>query len=156
MLFPPLPPGVRAAELVVPFVVVEETADPAELGVPTAGRAVGERIPLGRELPLGRYRLRVDAAELVDESGGRRLAVYFGASGAVDGRRLLGPGFVGVDGRDAGMNSWVQDEGAGVRITRISVPVGADPGPEVRLVLRGATVAVDGPWRLPVQLPARP
>ncbi|HEV8637764.1 MAG TPA: hypothetical protein VG370_26385 [Chloroflexota bacterium] len=152
MLFPPLPADARAAELVVPFVVVEEETANAELVVPIAGRAVGERIPLDGEVPLGPYRLRATAAVLLDQQNERWVAIDVAPSAPVGGRRLLAPAglFAGGDGR---MNRSTNDEGL---VTRVAAPLGHDPGPEVRLVMRGATVAVDGPWRLPVRLPARP
>jgi hypothetical protein len=75
VLFTPLAADARAAELVVPFVIVAEQTEETQLTVPIGGKEVGDSIPLDTALSLGSYPLVViDAAILEQQSSQRMLA----------------------------------------------------------------------------------
>jgi hypothetical protein len=97
-VFAPLAADARAAELVVPFMVVAEQTEETKLTVPIGGKQVGDSIPLDTALSLGSYPLIVrDAAILEQQSGQRMLALRLDLGDWREGRRL----FVGA-GRCAG------------------------------------------------------
>src|SRR5262249_55571131 len=100
LLFPPLAAGTRAAELVVDQVVAVEQVPEARLVVPIGGKRPGERIALGAQPALGPYTAPVQDARIIQDGSQRRPAPDRGAGGTVDGRRLLGPEQVRLDGQD--------------------------------------------------------
>lgn len=149
--FPPLPPDLRTARLDIPFVTVSETGE-ATLQVPIAGKRVGERIPLDATLALGADALQVTDAELVDQRGERRLLVHLVAGDWHDGRKLVGPEQVAVDGQGVAF----QYGGAGDvnQMTQLSVAVPADGSDPLTITLKSPAVAIAGPWQLSVPVPA--
>ena len=75
-MFAPLAADARAAELVVPFMVVAEQTEETKLTMPIGGKQVGDSIPLDTALSLGSYPLIVrDAAILEQQSGQQMLAL---------------------------------------------------------------------------------
>src|SRR5262249_41633449 len=91
LLFPPLPPGTPAGELVVDQVMAVEQAPEARLVVLLDGKRPGERIPLGAQVALGPYTARVESARLLQDGSERRLALELEADSTVAGRRFLSP-----------------------------------------------------------------
>lgn len=150
-VFPPLPPDVRTARLDIPFVTVSETGE-ATLQVPIAGKHVGDHIPLDATMALGADALQVPDAELVDQRGERRLLVHLAPSDWHDGRKLVGPEQVAVDGKGVAF----QSGGAGDvdQMTQVGVALPADGADSLRLTFTSPTVALAGPWRLVVPIPA--
>jgi hypothetical protein len=153
VLFPPLAADARSAELVVPFVVVAEQTDEKKIIVPIGGKQVGDSIPLDAALSLGSYPLVVkDAAILEQQSGQRMLALRLNLGDWREGRKLFGLERVLLDGQDRGYQFLPTDPASGVTEVRVALPeVHAN---QVAVVFRDAQVAVEGPWRLAVPMPA--
>jgi hypothetical protein len=150
-VFPPLPADIRTAQLEIPFVTVSETGE-AMLQVPIAGKQVGERIPLNATLTFGSDALQVPNAELIDQRGERRLLLHLAPSDWHDGRKLVGPEQVAVNGKGVAF----QSGGAGDvnQMTQLSVAVPADGSDILNITLKSPTVALAGPWQLSVPVPA--
>ena len=128
--------------------MLEDTA-PTSVAIALDGRQVGEPIPLDTTLTLGRYPLRVQAATIEATSTGRELVVDFDQGDVYDGRALLFPRTVRVNGRDD-----LEVRASALPPTgqhgQVHVPLPPDIGPQVTLTFSGALVEVRGPWRLPI------
>jgi hypothetical protein len=147
-VFAPLAADARAAELVVPFMVVAEQTEETKLTVPIGGKQVGDSIPLDTALSLGSYPLIVrDAAILEQQSGQRMLALRLDLGDWREGRRLFGLERVLVDGQDRGYQFLPTDPAS--RVTEVRVALPEEHGDQVTIVFRNVQVAVEGPWRLP-------
>jgi hypothetical protein len=57
-----------------------------------------------------------------------------------------------VDGRDSGYQFGVPDAASSLMELRLALP--EQLGDDVTIVFRYAQVAVEGPWRLPITVPA--
>ena len=152
LLFPPLAPDARSAELLLRFVTVQEATGEARLAVPLGEARVGERLPVTAELRLGRYTFRVTGAEIVERGGQRKLALSLDLGGWQDGRKLVRPGRIQVPDVDQGFEGQFSTAEA-AQWTRIQIPLGDEPPPELTILFRDVHVAVEGPWRLSIPRP---
>jgi hypothetical protein len=145
-----LPASVHNAQIVVPFVTVELPAK-ASFSVPVGAHSVGDVIPLALTVPFAGLTLHVTSAKIVEQLGGRWLALQLNLGDWLGGRKLVGPGQVTVEPKGA---SYFQSQSGGdvnqMTVLRVSYAAAAQT---VALTLNGANVAVRGPWRLPVTLP---
>ncbi len=156
LLFPPLAPDARAAELILPGVTVEEQTGPASLRVPLADLRFGARTPLAVDLVLGPYPLRVTGAELVEgRRGDRQLLLHFDLGGGHEGPQLIGVGQVTLDGRDAGLG-YQYSLGSSNVTGGVNVSLPEQAGEEVTVTFRNAHVALEGPWTLAVPVLREP
>ncbi len=89
--FPPLPANVRSAQLIIPFVIVEETGE-ASVQVPLAGKQVGERIPLTTTVSLGGYPLLIGYSRLQGGTDGDRPEAEASPSGSFVSSGAIRPG----------------------------------------------------------------
>jgi hypothetical protein len=69
-----------------------------------------------------------------------------------EGRRLFGLEQVLVEGQDRGYQFLPADPAS--RVTEVCVVLPEEHGDQVTIVFRHVQVAVEGPWRLPVPVPA--
>jgi hypothetical protein len=150
VVFPPLAPDARSAELLIPSLIVEEDAPEVTVSVPIAGARIGEVIPLNAALQLGPYPFRVPSARIVEQWGERMLALDLDLGDWDSGRMLVGIGRVWVQGEDRGFQARSDGEVGQWSDIRVSMPE-SEPSPVV-VTLRQARVAIDGPWRLEVPL----
>lgn len=157
ILFPVLPADAGGAAVVLPFVTVEEEAPEATLHVPLAGATIGDRIPIAATLSLGHYMLHVTGAQLVEpfrpgrnpngEARPPRLMLEVNLGDWHEGRKLVAPGVMRVNGEDRGYQSRLEQ----TDIPRIWVPLPQRQGKEVAVAFASPKVAVKGPWRLPLE-----
>jgi hypothetical protein len=149
-VFPPLPASVRSADIVVPFVTVEVPAV-AHFSIPVAGKGVGDILPVDITVPFAGFAVHVTSATIVEQLGGRWLALHVNLGGWQGGRKLVGPGQATVEPKGA---SYFQSQSDGdvnqTTLLRVSY---ADTAQTVTVTLNGANVAVQGPWQVPVILP---
>ena len=149
--FPPLPADVRSATPVVPFVIVEETGE-TSVQVPVAGKQVGDQIPLNAKLNFGSYPLGVTSAEIINRRGECRLLLHLDPGDWHDGRKLVSPGQVFVNG--SGVAFQFGNEGDVGQATQLSMALPTGAG-TLTITLMYPNVGVQGPWRLPVRVPTR-
>jgi hypothetical protein len=149
VIFPRLPPGATGLRLVVPTVTVAAYQGEAELRVPLAGVRPGGAVPLGLDLEFGGHPLRVVAAELWELATGRLLTLRLDLGPRRQGRLLLGPGEVLVDGEDRGFRGRWSGPGH-ARYETIDVPLPAETPAVVSITLRLPRVEVLGPWIVPL------
>src|SRR5262249_48946075 len=149
--FERLPSGATGLRLVVPTVTVAAFQGEAELRVPLAGVRPGGAVPLGLDLAFGDDPLRVVAAELWGLETGRLLTLRLDLGPRRQGRLLLGPGQVLLDGEDRGFRGrW---SGLGhARYEMIDVPLPAETPDEVSITFRLPRVEILGPWIVPLGL----
>jgi hypothetical protein len=153
-VFPPLPPDARTIELVVEYVIVEESEGAAEVNIPVSEPRV---------LELGRYPIRVLGSRVVGPPParstppgiqlGEQLRLDLDLGGWRDDRRLLYPGRVLADGRDLGFRwspTFPPTEANPINAAQtefIEIAV-ADPSSVTSVTLLHPTVHVRGPWRV--------
>ncbi len=147
--FPGLPADAGGLELIVPTLSFHDGEGEAVVDVPIGGLRVGVRQPLPRDLRLGSYSLRLTEVELLARPA---LALHLDLGDATDGRLLLYPAQVLVDGRELGWNMrW--RPGNAMRSDVIEVPLAPGHGDSVRITMRTPAVEVEGPWVVPLGLP---
>jgi len=147
--FPRLPADARGLELIVPTLSFHDREGEAVVEVPIRGLRVGVRQPLPRDLRLGGYSLRITEVELLAPPA---LALHLDLGHATDGRLLLYPAQVVVDGRQLGWNMrW--RPGNVMRADVIEVPLPPGHGDVVGVTMRTPAVEVEGPWVVPLDLP---
>src|SRR5215472_279559 len=147
--FPRLPPDATGLRLVVPTVTVAAFEGEAELRVPLAGVRPGGAVPLGLDVAFGGDPLRVVAAELWELATGRLLTLRLDLGPRRQGRLLLGPGQVLVDGEDRGFRGRWSGPGH-ARYETIDVPLPPETPDEVSITLRLPRVEILGPWIVPL------
>jgi TAT (twin-arginine translocation) pathway signal sequence len=147
--FPRLPPDATSLRLVVPTVTVAAYQGEAELQVPLAGVRPGGAVPLGFDLAFGGDPLRVVAAELWELETGRLLTLRLDLGPRRQGRLLLGPGEILVDGEDRGFRGRWSGLGR-ARYETIDVPLPAETPDVVSITLRLPRVELLGPWIVPL------
>ena len=148
-VFPRLPPDATGLRLVVPTVTVAAFQGEAELRVPLVGVRPGGAVPLGLDLEFGGDPLRVVDAQLWELETGRLLTLRLDLGPRRQGRLLLGPGQVLVDGEDRGFRGrW---SGLGhARYEMIDVPLPREAPDEVSITFRLPRVEILGPWIVPL------
>src|SRR5262249_8690446 len=145
-----LPADTRGLELVVPTLSFHDSEGEAMIDMPIGGLRVGGRQPQPQDLRLGRYSLRLTEGELLARPA---LALHLDLGEATDGRLLLHPAQVLVDGRELGWKMrW--RSGNVMRSDVIEVPLPPGHGDVVRITMRMPAVEVEGPWVVPLNLPA--
>ena len=144
-VFEPLPDDARELALEIPYVCVQECNEEITFEVPVSTPTT---------LAYGRYRARVirtyaapgstDAASMPYREPG--LGVDIDLGGWQDGRRLLAPRLVFVDGANRGLRYTNRfDATAPEPVQQFEIPMeGAHSAARVRLL--GALVQVHGPW----------
>lgn len=152
ILFSALSPGAKSIELDVPFVTVAEQAAAAPLEVPLTGRRVGDTIVLPTtNLMLGRYPIQVTSASLGESDGQRQLVLHLDLGSWHDGRKLVAPGRVQLEGFEpsslTGLTFFDAPDVVG-QSTEVRIPLREDVGDRATVLFRDAQVAVQGPWRL--------
>jgi hypothetical protein len=148
--FPRLPPHARGLELVVSSVTVREAEGEAVVDVALAGLRAGVRQPLVQDLRLGRYPVRVTGVELTETETRQTLALHLDLGEKIDGRLLLRPARVTVDGQVLGHTiRWSPHEV--LRSEVIEVPLPPHVGEAVRVTLSQPTVEISGPWVVPLK-----
>jgi hypothetical protein len=144
-LFGPIPEDAREFALEVPFVIVQECNEEVTFDVPVSTPAT---------LDYGRYRARVlrtygapgttDVASLPYREPGLGIDIDLG--GWQDGRRMLAPRHVLVDGANRGLRYTNRFDARNPEpVQQFEIPMnGADNASRVKLL--GALVQVHGPW----------
>jgi hypothetical protein len=151
VIFPRLPADAAGLRLVIPTVTVAGHEGAAEVQVPLARLRPGEPLAMGHDLRLGSNPLRVTAAELWELATGRLLTLRLDLGPRRDGRLLLGPGQVLLDGEDRGFRGrW--SGGMDARYERIDVPLPADARDVASITMRLPRVEIEGPWIVPLGL----
>ncbi|MDP9252393.1 MAG: hypothetical protein M3O80_05240 [Chloroflexota bacterium] len=153
-VFPPLPPDAHSIELVVNYVIVEESEGEVDVTLP---------VTAPRTLDFGRYPIRVVGSRVVGPPPARSTppGIVFGdqlrldldLGGWQNDRRLLYPGRVFADGTDHGFR-WSPkfpptetNPTNAAQIEFIEVNV-TDPSSVKTVRLTYPTVHVRGPWRI--------
>ena len=121
----------------------------AELRVPLAGVRPGVAVPLGLDLAFGGHPLRVAAAELWELATGRLLTLRLDLGARRQGRLLLGPGEVLVDGENRGFRGRWSSPGR-ARYETIDVPLPTRTPDVVSITLRQPRLEILGPWIVPL------
>jgi hypothetical protein len=144
-VFEPLPADAREFALEIPYVYIQECKEEIAFDVPVSTPAT---------LAYGRYRtriLRTYAAPGSTDVANQRyrepgLGVDIDLGGWQDGRRLLAPRLVFVDGANRGLRYTNRfDTRAPEPVQQFEIPMeGAHSAARVRLL--GALVQVHGPW----------
>ena len=153
-VFPPLPPDARSIELIIDYVIVEESEGAVEVTLP---------VTESRRLDFGRYSIRVLGSRVVAPPPapstppgvvfGDQLRLDLDLGGWHDDRRLLYPGRVFADGGDHGFRwspTFPPTEANPINAAQtefIEVNV-ADPSSIKTVRLADPTVHVRGPWRI--------
>ncbi|MGI8912697.1 MAG: hypothetical protein ACR2JY_02715 [Chloroflexota bacterium] len=147
---PRLPADVHTVQLDIPFVTVSETGE-ATVQVPLTGTQVGDHIPLNATLTLGTDTLQIPYAEIIDQRGERRLLLHLAAGDWRDGRKLVGPEQIAVNGNGVAF----QSGGAGdvYQTTQVSIALPAVGAAALSITLKSPAVAIAGPWHLKAPVP---
>jgi hypothetical protein len=147
--FPRVPPDARGLRLVVPALTVTGVRGTCRLTVPIEGLRLGSKRPVALSGVLAGFPVRVVALELLERDGGLALALDTDLGPPVDGRLLVSPGMVLVDGENRGVTfHWAA--GHGERAEVIEVPVPPSAGSSIVLTLHTPAVEVQGPWVVPL------
>ncbi|MGH2460058.1 MAG: hypothetical protein ACRDIY_14480 [Chloroflexota bacterium] len=154
VVFPPLAPDVRSAQVIVPSVTIEKVVGATTFTVPLTGAVEDKPIAIDREVTLGPYSFRVVDARVENRDFFQRLGNWLSFDLSVGslkgGELLIGPGrTVSVNGRAVPLE-WKSD--AQGQWTTIEVPLPETPASNVSITLQNAQVAVQGPWRLRLTL----
>lgn len=155
VVFPPVPQDVQTAELTLPTVIVAEPGE-ATATIPLAGKQAGEHIPLDTSVALGGFTFRITGADLVQEQGGRGLALQVTLGGWQAGRKLLRFDDVLVNQHPATSASFLADSSALLQVTQIRVALPPGASTQVRITFRQPQVAIQGPWPLVIPIKKRP
>jgi hypothetical protein len=144
-VFEPIPEDARELALEIPYVYIQECKEEIAFDVPVSTPAT---------LAYGRYRTRVlrtyaapgskDAASLPYREPGLGIDIDLG--GWQDGRRLLAPRLVFVDGANGGLRYTNRFDARNPEpVQQFEIPMaGAENASRVRLL--GTLVQVHGPW----------
>ena len=152
VIFPGLSGDAAGLRLVVPTVTVAGHEGAAEVQVPLARLRPGEPFPMGHDLRLGSHPLRVTAAELWEQATGRLLTLRLDLGPRRDGRLLLGPGEVLLDGEDRGFRGRWTGSRSEARYESVDVPLPAETRDVASITMRLPRVEIEGPWIVPLGL----
>lgn len=157
-VFPTLAPDAHAIELIVEYVIVEESEGEIDVSLP---------VTEPRSFAFGPYPIRVLTARVVGPPSqqaippgmrlGDQLRLDLDLGDWRNDRRLLNPGRVLADGTDHGFRWSPTDRPTdanptnAAQIQHIEIPV-AEPDSVKTVTLRYPTVHVRGPWRIRVSV----
>jgi hypothetical protein len=152
-VFPTLEPDAHSIELIVEYVIVEESEGEIEVSLP---------VTEPRSFEFGPYPIRVLASRVVGPPSptmppgmhlGDQLRLDLDLGDWRNDRRLLNPGRVLADGTDHGFQWYPTDRPTDANPTNdtqiqyLEIPV-AEPNLVKTVTLRYPTVHVRGPWRI--------
>ena len=144
-----MPADAEGLELVVPAVTLHGMQAECQLEVPVADLRPGSKRPVELTCALGPFPVRAGQVELVERDDGLFVALDVDLGPVVDGRLLVRPGVVLVDGVDRGLTlHWAATRRERAEV--IEVPLPPSPGASVLLTLQSPVVELQGPWVIPL------